>query len=62
MNDVIANKQALDRNFSTQQLNSWIKSDQLTNQQQKSIYKLIKKNLDSIQVLSPKQFWQSLPH
>ena len=39
--DAMANKQSLNRNFSTQQLNSWIKSDQLTKQQEKPIYKLI---------------------
>ena len=39
--DAMANKQSLNLNFSTQQLNSLIKSDQLTKQQEKPIYKLI---------------------
>ncbi len=37
----VLSKKPASRNFSTQQLNSWIKSDQLTNQQTRQINDLI---------------------
>lgn len=37
----IPSKKPLRRNFSTKQLNSWIKSDQLTKQQSRQINELI---------------------